>query len=127
MLLEVPIMGETNGTTDRAPFASVIKQYRPDLKPYEELYKHCHANGELSTQEKDTAALITGRLRKLSDDLDIRTGIGGHGQIAIFKNGSGPTILLRADIDALPVLEKTGLDYASKKTMLDTDGVVKPV
>ncbi|EXJ62183.1 hippurate hydrolase [Cladophialophora yegresii CBS 114405] len=120
-------MGEPNATRHSAPFASVIKEYRPDLKPYEELYKHCHANGELSTQEKETAALITDRLKKLSSDLDIRTGIGGHGQVAILKNGSGPTILLRADIDALPVQEKTGLDYASTKTMRDTDGLVKPV
>ncbi|ETI23950.1 hypothetical protein G647_05757 [Cladophialophora carrionii CBS 160.54] len=120
-------MGEPNATKDGALFASVIKEYRPALKPYEDLYKHCHANGELSTQEKETAALITNHLKKLSDDLDIRTGIGGHGQVAILKNGSGPTILLRADIDALPVQEKTGLDYASTKTMLDTDGLVKPV
>ena len=120
-------MGEIHGASTSAPFAAIIKEFRPDLKPYEELYKHCHANGELSTQEKETAALITERLRKLSGDLDIRTGIGGHGQIAILKNGSGPTILLRADIDALPVQEKTGLDYASTKTMRDTDGEVKPV
>ncbi|KAJ9616798.1 hypothetical protein H2200_000517 [Cladophialophora chaetospira] len=120
-------MSETSGATDSALFDSVIKEYRPDLRPYEELYKHCHANGELSTQEKETAALITERLKKLSSDLDVRTSIGGHGQIAILKNGSGPTILLRADIDALPVQEKTGLDYASKKTMLDTDGLTKPV
>ena len=67
--------------------------------------------------EMETAALITSKLRELSSELDIRTGIGGHGQVAIFKNGPGPTILLRADIDALPVAEKTGLDYASTKMM----------
>jgi amidohydrolase len=120
-------MGDPAALTALPPFAAVIKEFRPDLKPYEELYKYCHANGELSTQEKETAALITNHLKKLSSDLDIRTGIGGHGQVAILKNGDGPTILLRADIDALPVQEKTGLDYASKKTMLDTDGVTKPV
>lgn len=120
-------MGETEESTKSDLFKSVIKEYRPDLKPYEELYKHCHQNGEISTLEKKTAALITERLKKLSSDLDIRTGIGGHGQIAILENGAGPTILLRADIDALPIQEKTGLDYASTKTMQDTDGVVKPV
>lgn len=108
-------------------FSSVIAKYRPGLEPYEELYKYCHANGELPTLEKETAALITAHLRKLSSGFDIRTGIGGHGQVAIFNNGLGKTILLRADIDALPVQEKTGLPYASKKTMQDTDGAVKPV
>ncbi|KIY02143.1 uncharacterized protein Z520_02281 [Fonsecaea multimorphosa CBS 102226] len=120
-------MGESITAKSSSSFGSVIEKYRPDLAPYEDLYKHCHANGELSTQEKETASLITAHLKKLSDDLDIRTGIGGHGQIAILKNGPGKTILLRADIDALPVQEKTGLPYASTKTMRDTDGLVKPV
>ena len=120
-------MGENNSSNSSSPFSSIIKEYRPELKSYEEIYKHCHGNGELSTQEKETASFITDHLKKLSSDLDIRTGIGGHGQIAILKNGEGPTILLRADIDALPVQEKTGLDYASTKTMRDTDGLVKPV
>ncbi|KAL6252982.1 hypothetical protein RBB50_000701 [Rhinocladiella similis] len=117
------------GSVAPSPYASLIEEYRPDLGPYEDLYKYCHANGELSTQEGETAALITSHLKKLpgAGDLDIRTGIGGHGQIAILKNGEGKTILLRADIDALPVQEKTGLPYASTKTMKDTDGLVKPV
>ncbi|OQV08738.1 Peptidase dimerization domain-containing protein [Cladophialophora immunda] len=119
-------MGESVAAKSSS-FGSVIAKYRPDLAPYEDIYKHCHANGELSTQEKETASLITEHLKKLSNDLDIRTGIGGHGQIAILKNGPGKTILLRADIDALPVQEKTGLPYASTKTMRDTDGLVKPV
>lgn len=114
-----------------SPYAALLAKHRPDLKPYEELYKDLHANGEISTQEKDTAALIADLLKTLSThhktDLDIRTDIGGHGLIAIMKNGAGPTVLLRADIDALPVKEKTGLDYASTKTMVDTDGETKPV
>lgn len=108
-------------------FAPILHKYCPDLGPYEEFYKFAHQNGELSTQEKETAALITKRLREISPDLDIRTDIGGHGLIAIYKNGAGPTVLLRADIDALPVREKTGLPYASTKTMPDVHGVVKPV
>jgi metal-dependent amidase/aminoacylase/carboxypeptidase family protein len=110
-----------------SPFIAILAKSRPDLGPYEDLYRHCHANGEFSTLEKETAALITKRLQALSADLDIRTGIGGHGQIAILKNGPGKTVLLRADIDALPVVEKTGLPYASTKEMRDTDGVVKRV
>jgi metal-dependent amidase/aminoacylase/carboxypeptidase family protein len=96
-------MAETNNSKGNSPFADIIKQHRPDLQSYEVLYKHFHANPELSTQEKDTAAKITEHLKSLSSDLEIKTGIGGHGQIAILKNGQGKTILLRADIDALPV------------------------
>ena len=114
-----------------SPYAALLAKHRPDLRPYEELYKDLHAHGELSTQESDTAALIADLLQKLAThfkaELDIRTQIGGHGLIAILKNGDGPTVLLRADIDALPLKEKTGLSYASVKTMSDTDGEVKPV
>jgi hypothetical protein len=114
-----------------SPYASLLAKHRPDLAPYESLYKHLHANPELSTQEKETAALVVSELRKLSADagvdLDIRTDIGGHGLIAVLENGPGPTVMLRADMDALPVKEKTGLEYASVKTMLDVDGVEKSV
>ena len=112
---------------DSASFSDIVDKHRPDLAPYENLYKHLHANPELSTQERRTAELIKDRLTELSPDLDIRANIGGHGLVAIFKNGPGKTVLLRADIDALPIEEKTGVPYASKRTMKDTDGVVKPV
>ena len=112
---------------DSSSLTGIVDKHRPDLAPYEELYRHLHANPELSTQEKETAQLIAERLSKLSSDLDIRKNIGGHGLVAILKNGPGKTVLLRADIDALPVAEKTGLPYASKKTMEDVDGIVKPV
>ena len=79
--------------------------------------------------EHETAESIVGHLKALSKDFDIRTGIGGTGVIAIYKNRSGPTILLRADMDGLSVHEETQLPYASRKKMRDTqlDGVVKPV
>ncbi|ETN46004.1 uncharacterized protein HMPREF1541_00187 [Cyphellophora europaea CBS 101466] len=113
-------------------FTDFISKHRPDLKPYEELYKHLHQHPELSTQEKETAATIASHLGKLSSShdnaLDIRTDIGGHGLIAILSNGPGSTILLRADFDALPVQEKTGLPYASTATQVDKrDGLTKPV
>ncbi len=98
-----------------------------DLSQYEEIYKTLHANPELSNMEEQTAKLIESHLRALSPDLGIKTKIGGHGLIAICKNGSGKTILLRADFDALPVEEKTGLEYASKKKMQDVNGDLKPV
>lgn len=123
-------MGDAKDTKD-SPYTSLLSKYRPDLVPYEELYKDLHGNGEISLLEKDTAALIADLLKQLAShlktELDIRTGIGGHGLIAILKNGLGPTVLLRADIDALPIKEKTGLPYASVKTMHDTEGDLKPV
>jgi amidohydrolase len=118
-------MGDISFTSPYAPF---IDQYSPSMGPYEDLYKHLHQNPELSTQEKQTAATIESRLRKLSSDLEVKTSIGGYGIIAVLSNGPGTTILLRADFDALPVLEKTGLPYASKATQVDErDGRTKPV
>ena len=107
--------------------SSLVEKHRPELDKYEELYKHFHANPELSNQEKETAARCVEELKKISGDFDCRTGIGGHGIAALLKNGEGPTILLRADFDALPVEERTGLPYASKKRMVDADGREKPV
>ncbi|SMY29744.1 unnamed protein product [Zymoseptoria tritici ST99CH_1A5] len=110
-------------------FSQTLQSHRPDLQPYEELYKHFHANPELSNQEKETAATIASYLTtNISSEFDVRQNIGGFGIAALFRNGEGPTVLLRADFDALPILERTGLPYASKKTQHDpvTD-TMKPV
>jgi len=107
--------------------ASLLEEHRPNFQSYEELYKHFHSHPELSNQEIQTAALIAKHLRQLSPDLDVRENIGGHGVVAILCNGPGKTVLLRADMDALPIKEKTGLPYASDKTMEDMDGELKPV
>jgi amidohydrolase len=111
----------------RLSAAQILQDYAPDYKVYEDLYKHFHANAELSWQEDKTAAKVAQTLRSLSPDLEITTGIGGHGLIAILRSGAGPTVLLRADMDGLPVKELTGLDYACHKTMPDADGKVQPV
>lgn len=100
----------------------------PDLDRYETLYKHLHSHPELSLQESQTASTIVSHLESLNAGYDIHASIGGHGAAGVLKNGPGPTVLLRADIDALPVLEQTGLPYASKVIMKDVaDGVEKPV
>ncbi|KAF2275058.1 metal-dependent amidase/aminoacylase/carboxypeptidase [Westerdykella ornata] len=106
--------------------SETVKAHRPDLGPYEELYKHFHANPELSFLEEETARKIAENLRKF-DAYEVFTGIGGHGLAAVLRNGPGKTILLRADIDGLPVQEQTGLPYASTKRMKDVTGVEKPV
>ncbi|KAJ5281839.1 amidohydrolase [Penicillium angulare] len=97
-----------------------------DLTPYEDLYKYFHAHPELSLQEKATSKKIASHLSQWNK-YDIHTNIGGYGLVGILKNGPGKTILLRADMDALPVKEITGLPYASSVMMPDADGNEKPV
>lgn len=103
----------------------ILSKFKPDYPTYEALYKHFHENPELSLQEEQTARSIAAHTALKAYDL--HTNIGGHGLAAVLHNGSGPKVLLRADMDALPVLEKTGLPYASKATMKDNDGIEKPV
>ena len=98
-----------------------------DLAPYEALYKHFHSHPELSFQESETAAKAASHLGSLGAGYDIYTSIGGHGLAGVLRNGNGPKVLLRADMDALPVQEDTGLEYTSKVTMRDNDDAVKPV
>lgn len=113
---------------NRRDIHPTISSHRPDLEPYEDLYRHLHANPELSLCESETAKLIVARLTdRYGDDMDVKYPIGGHGIAAILRNGVGPTVLLRADTDALPVFEKTGLPYASTKRMADATGVEQPV
>ncbi|OAG38318.1 hypothetical protein AYO21_07438 [Fonsecaea monophora] len=113
--------------TEPSRISRLIAQYLPDLGPYQHLYRTLHANPELSLQEERTAEVVAAHLRKL-DGFDVRTHIGGHGVVGVLENGPGKTVLLRAELDALPVLERTGLEFASSKTVLDlSDNVVKPV
>ncbi len=94
-------------------------------KPLVELYKSLHQSPELSYQEEKTAAKMAGRLRDLG--FDVTEHVGGNGVVGILKNGEGPELLLRADMDALPVAEDTGLDYASHVTARDSHGATVPV
>lgn len=107
-----------------SPFASVISKNFPDLSTYEDLFKHFHQNPEISTLETETSAKILEVFKSLNEKhgspIEIKTNIGQTGLIGIHKNGEGKTVLLRADIDGLPVLEKSGLPYASKKRQVDT-------
>ena len=89
----------------------------------EELYVHLHQHPELPMQETETAAEISRRLESYGYAVQ---QIGG-GVVGTLPNGDGPTVLFRADIDALPVKESTGLPYASTATQVDRDGVTQPV
>lgn len=94
----------------------------PDL---ERLYQDLHAHPELSHQEARTAGRAAERLRAAG--FEVTTGIGGTGVVGLLRNGAGPTVMLRADMDALPVKEATGLPYASQATATDREGKVVPV
>ena len=85
-----------------------------------ELYRHLHRNPELSLQEEKTAARMADELRQLG--CQVTTGIGGHGLVGVLENGPGKVLMMRADMDALPVAEKTGLPYASKVRTQDPRG-----
>ena len=85
-----------------------------------ELYKFLHANPEISFQEKNTMAKIAAQLKE--SGFEVTQNFGGYGLVGVLKNGPGPTILVRTDLDALPVKEETGLPYASKATAKDDQG-----
>jgi len=94
----------------------------PDLQT---LYTDIHAHPELSMQENRTAGIAADRLRAAG--YDVTSGVGKTGVVGLLRNGDGPTVMLRADMDALPVREDTGLPYASTVTTTDRDGKTVPV
>ena len=91
----------------------------------EAVYRDLHANPELSFQEHRTSAIVADHLRGLG--YEVTTGIGKTGVLGLLRNGDGPTVLLRADMDALPVEEATGLPYASSARGTDHEGNDVPV
>src|SRR6187402_3868752 len=96
------------GTPWTTPAAAQIDAIYPAI---EALYIDLHKNPELAFQETRTAAKLAAHVKALG--FDVTTGVGGTGVVAVMKNGSGPTVMLRTELDALPVEEKTGLPFAS--------------
>ena len=88
----------------------------------ESLYQHLHAHPELSFAEEKTAARLAGELRQIG--FEVTENFGGHGVVAVLENGEGPTILVRADMDALPIKEETGVPFASEVTTTDSGNEV---
>jgi amidohydrolase len=86
-----------------------------------ELYKDLHANPELSFEEFETAAKLAARVRALG--FEVTEGVGKTGVVAVMRNGDGPTVMLRADMDGLPVVEQTGLPFASKRRATPASGI----
>nr|WP_184779937.1 amidohydrolase [Amycolatopsis jiangsuensis] len=107
-----PVTTETTGR--------VLSSLEAALPGLEALYVDLHQHPELAFTETRTAAELARRLTE--DGFEVHTGIGRTGVVGVLRNGEGPTVLLRADIDALPVEEQTGLAYASTARGVDDDG-----
>ena len=105
--------------------ASIRADLSTLLSDLESLYKDIHSHPELSMQEDRTAGIAAEQLRLAG--YDVTTGVGKTGVIGVLKNGDGPTVMLRADMDALPVREATGLPYASNLTAIDRERKTVPV
>jgi hippurate hydrolase len=103
-------------------FDSRIRDLLPDI---EHVYTDIHAHPELSMQETRTAGVAADRLRAAG--FDVTPAVGKTGVVGVLRNGDGPTVMLRADMDALPVREETGLLYASTETATDSTGTRVPV
>lgn len=113
------------GTTQAAPlppeFTAQLDKMFPSV---EALYQDLHRNPELAFNEHQTAKKLAERVKALG--FDVTTGVGGTGVVAILKNGPGPTVMLRTEMDALPVQEKTGLPFASTATAKNAAGETVP-
>ncbi|MFT5467582.1 MAG: amidohydrolase [Verrucomicrobiales bacterium] len=121
LLISGPAIGqevqlETTANETRAIEAWVDSH----LEEVVETYKHLHANPELSFQELKTSAFVAKSLEAAG--FEVTSGVGRTGVVGVLKNGAGPTVLIRGDMDALPVLEQTGLPYASKVQVKKADG-----
>jgi hippurate hydrolase len=114
VLITGPAAGES-ALKERA--AEVARRIDAEYAELEALYKHLHSNPELSLSEVRTAGRLAKELRSLG--FEVTEKVGGHGIVGIFRNGKGPTILVRTDMDALPVIEQTGLPFASKVRIRD--------
>lgn len=107
------------GPTDQARIDVWVDSALPGLL---ETYRQLHAHPELSLEEEKTAALVAKSLGEAG--YAVETGVGGHGVIGLFRNGAGPTLLIRGDMDGLPVTEATGLPYASAVRTKNVGGAI---
>ena len=112
-------------TAKSSPSDSVLASLDSLLPELETIYKDIHSHPELSMQEERTAGVAAERLRAAG--YEVTPGVGKTGVVGLLRNGEGPTVMLRADMDALPVQEATGLPYASKVTAKDSAGKRVPV
>jgi hippurate hydrolase len=118
-------LAATAMTAPSVSAATVSDSIRADMPQLMTLYRDLHANPELSMQEVRTPAKLAPEMKKLG--FEVTEHVGKTGVVAVMKNGPGPVLLIRADMDALPVKEQTGLPFASKVVAKTLDGVESPV
>ena len=109
----------------RSRAAEILASYDGLQASQEAFYKDLHQHPELSHQERHTAQRVAERLHEYG--YTVEAGIGGTGVVGVLAGDGGPTVLLRAELDGLPVRESTGADYASTATAQDADGHEVPV
>ncbi len=100
--------------------ANLKQQVAESMPELESLYLHLHQNPELSYKEEKTAGRLADEMRRLG--YDVTENVGGFGVVGMLKNGDGPTVMIRADTDGLPIIEETGKSYASKVKVKDDAG-----
>ncbi|TAH20718.1 MAG: amidohydrolase [Cytophagales bacterium] len=122
ILLFILLIGVSSGLTfaQKDIQSQINATAEKEYARLEQLYKYMHANPELSGVEKNTAALVAKELREVG--FEVTENVGGYGVVGVLKNGVGKTILVRADMDGLPVKEETGLPYASKAIVKNEQG-----
>src|SRR5215470_14873225 len=112
-------------STQALPSDPALRNVDGLLSDLEAFYKDVHSHPELSMQETRTAGVAADRLRAAG--YEVAAGVGKTGVVGLLRNGEGPTVMLRADMDALPIEEATGLLYASKVKAQDREGKTVPV
>ncbi len=116
-----PEFGADREANPQAAALGVVDAWaKENLERLVELYRHFHAHPELSLQEKETAARVARAFEAAG--YRVTSGVGGTGVVGVLENGAGPTLMIRGDMDALPVSEETGLEYASEVTAILPDG-----
>jgi amidohydrolase len=121
MIRSILLLSLSAALIGAAPATPVANAIAADMPSLIALYRDFHANPELSMQEVRSPAIMAAEAKKLG--FTVTSGVGKTGIVAVLKNGPGPTLMIRADMDALPVIEQTGLPYASKVRATGIDGI----
>jgi len=124
-ILRLALLGVVLNISCLAATADLPAQVNSVYPKVQQLYIDLHQHPELSQHETQTAAKLAEALRGLG--YDVTTGVGGTGVVALLRNGPGPTVMLRTELDALPVEEKTGWTFASRVHTTDDSGADVPV